>query len=231
MTLFHDSNVPPSAPAARRPRIPRPRAAALLLPVVVAALLLPACSGNRNPGRSEDQLRFGVDMARRGLWSEALFRFQEAQRLDPQSPRILNNLAVASEALGQFDTALEYYRRALQLDPNSREARANYSRFAEFYQSFRGPQRGAPRPGAPAPAGTPGSAPDTAPGAAPGEPAPADVPEPLPSGPVTPPGQAPIEPPTPPTGNVATPPNNEPPSPSPPPPASSPAGSGLQAFR
>jgi hypothetical protein len=208
MTLFHESTVHPSAPASRLTRIPPFRAAALLL---AAVLFLPACSGNSNPVQASSQLRFGVDMARRGLWSEALFRFQEAQRLEPQSPRILNNLAVASEALGQFDMALEYYKRALQIAPDSREARANYSRFVEFYQSFRGPQKARARPGQP---GAPGQGTAAAPGAAP---EPADQPSP-PNLPVTPPGQAPVEQPKPPTGNVATPPTGEPQPSSPPPP-------------
>lgn len=186
----------------RNPK-PFPALAALLF-VLTAALLLPACSGNRNPNQASAQLQFGVDMARRGLWSEAMFRFQEAARLDPQSPHILNNLAVASEALGQFDQALDYYKRALQLAPNDREARANYSRFAEFYQSFKAP-KAKPKT---APAAAAPTAPDTA--AAPGTTGP--------QLPVTPPGQAPVQPPKPPTGNVATPPVEETPPPAAPPP-------------
>ncbi|MEM7481324.1 MAG: tetratricopeptide repeat protein [Acidobacteriota bacterium] len=76
-------------------------------------------------------------MARRGLWNEALFRFQQAQRLEPSSFRVMNNLAVAYEATGQFDEALEAYQGALAASPNNRELRRNYSRFIEFYQSFK----------------------------------------------------------------------------------------------
>ena len=43
---------------------------------------------------------FGVDMARKGLWSEALFRFQQADKAEPNTGRILNNMAVAYEAVG-----------------------------------------------------------------------------------------------------------------------------------
>lgn len=75
-------------------------------------------------------------MARHGLWSEALFRFREAARLDPQNPRILSDIAVAHEALGQFDDALQAYQQALRLAPGDREIKRNYSRFAEFYQSY-----------------------------------------------------------------------------------------------
>ncbi len=91
---------------------------------------------------AESQLAFGVQMAKRGLWNEALFRFREAERLEPGNPRILNNLAVACEAVGQFDDALEYYRRALSADPGNRDLKRNYASFLEFYQGFRPDQPG-----------------------------------------------------------------------------------------
>ena len=108
---------------------------------VLCLLMLGACSSG--PSRSTPvesspaQLDFGVDMARRGLWSEALFRFKQAERLDPGDPQILNNMAVAYEALGQFDRALDYYQRAIKADRSNRELRRNYSRFVEFYRAFR----------------------------------------------------------------------------------------------
>jgi tetratricopeptide (TPR) repeat protein len=182
-----------------------------LTALVLPCLLLAACGANANPNQVASQLGFGVDMARRGLWSEALFRFQQAERLEPQSPRVLNNLAVAYEATGDFDKALDYYKRALQIAPNSREARANYSRFVEFYQGFRAQERQAQ--------GAPGAA---AEGTAPA-PAAAEAPEPAvepggsgPTLPVTPPGQAPPRPVPPPEGDAAVPPTNDPPSPPPP---------------
>ncbi|HVR98358.1 MAG TPA: tetratricopeptide repeat protein [Thermoanaerobaculia bacterium] len=174
--------------------------------LVLPCLLFAACSGNSsaNPNQVGSQLSFGVDMARHGLWSEALFRFQQAEQLEPQSPRVLNNLAVAYEATGEFEKALDYYKRALQISPNDRDVRANYSRFVEFYQGFRA-QVQKPQAG---PLAT-----DTAPGAeAPGA-------DPGPVLPLTPPGQAPVQPVTPPEGDTAVPPPDQ--QPSPPPPASS----------
>ena len=87
-----------------------------------------------------EQMAFGVDMAKRGLWREALFRFQRARQLDPNLPRVLNNMAVAFEAVGDFDRALEYYKLALESDPGNKDLRKNYARFVEFYQSFRPPE-------------------------------------------------------------------------------------------
>lgn len=86
---------------------------------------------------AKEQLDFGVKMARRGLWSEALFRFKQARRLDPSNPRVLNNMAVAYEALGHFDKALETYQEAVRLQSTDRDLRKNYSRFVEFYRAFR----------------------------------------------------------------------------------------------
>jgi Tfp pilus assembly protein PilF len=110
----------------------------LLAPLFV----LPACSGNRHqPDQASAQLAFGVDMARQGLWKEALFRFAEAEKLDPNNPRIQSNLGVAYEASGQFEKALSSYQKALQLAPNDKGIRANYSRFVEFYQGYKGDKK------------------------------------------------------------------------------------------
>src|SRR5262245_16169382 len=127
------------------PRAPGPlqrsysmRSRAASIPLFCVLLVLTACSGYGRPNQANAQLAFGVDMARRGLWDEALFRFQEAEKLEPQNARIQSNLGVAYEAAGQFDKALEQYKKALNLAPNDKDIRTNYSRFVEFYQGFKG---------------------------------------------------------------------------------------------
>jgi Tfp pilus assembly protein PilF len=101
-------------------------------------LILVACGGGYGrPDSAQSQLAFGVDMAKRSLWSEALFRFHQAERLDPNNPRALNNLAVAYEAVGDYQKALEHYQKALKQSPDNRDLRANYTRFVEFYQGFK----------------------------------------------------------------------------------------------
>ena len=110
------------------------------LAALAALLPLAACSGNaaqKQPDSASAQLSFGTSMAQRGLWQEALFRFREAERLDPQNFRTHNNLGVAYEAAGDYDNALQQYKRALEIAPTSREAKSNYARFVEFYQSFK----------------------------------------------------------------------------------------------
>ena len=89
------------------------------------------------PDRKTEQLNFGVKMAQRGLWSEALFRFKQAERMSPGDPRVLNNMAVAYEALGNFEKALDYYQDAIKSDPTNKDLKRNYSRFVEFYRAFK----------------------------------------------------------------------------------------------
>lgn len=111
---------------------------ALLAVLALLTVGLPGCGGQyRTPEAADSQLAFGVSMAQRGLWNEAMFRFHAAERLEPDNPHVFNNLGVAYEAAGDFEKALQNYQKALKLAPDSREAKANYARFVEFYQSFK----------------------------------------------------------------------------------------------
>jgi Flp pilus assembly protein TadD len=81
-------------------------------------------------------MREGVKAAQRGYWQEALFRFERARNVDPKDAEVLNNLAVAFEALGRYGEALATYKQAIQDTPKSSIIRKNYARFAEFYTSY-----------------------------------------------------------------------------------------------
>ncbi len=83
-----------------------------------------------------DQKAYGAKMAQQGFWREALFRFERAAKLAPDDPEILNNLAVASEAVGETARALAAYKRALELRPDDAKIKRNYARFAEYYTSL-----------------------------------------------------------------------------------------------
>ncbi len=109
----------------------------LLKILALCGLFIVLFAGRKSPETPAAQLEFGVEMAKRGLWSEALFRFKQAERANPNDPRILNNMAVSFEALGQFDKALDFYQRALKADRGNRDLRRNYSRFIEFYRAFK----------------------------------------------------------------------------------------------
>ncbi|MDH3402365.1 MAG: tetratricopeptide repeat protein [Acidobacteriota bacterium] len=105
--------------------------------IAFAALGSPAPAPAAQQPQAGSQIEFGVDMARRGLWNEALFRFERALAERPSDARILNNIAVSYEALGLFEEALEAYRKGIEAGAANRELRSNYSRFLEFYQSFK----------------------------------------------------------------------------------------------
>jgi Flp pilus assembly protein TadD len=112
--------------------------------VLLAVVFASSLAAQSKQPTTKEQIAFGIEMARRGLWSEALFRFQRAEKMDPRDPAVLNNMAVAYEALGLFEEALTYYRKALEVDSGNADLKRNYARFAEFYQVFRGDDEEAP---------------------------------------------------------------------------------------
>jgi Flp pilus assembly protein TadD len=100
-----------------------------LLPLLtlLAAVAVPSIA---LASTSEDEVRFGIDVARRGLWREARFRFEKAVHQDPDNAAALNDLAIALEQEGEFDGAREAYARALKLD-KSLYIQQNYDLFRE----------------------------------------------------------------------------------------------------
>ena len=81
--------------------------------------------------KSEDELKFGIDVARKGLWSEARFRFEKAVALAPNNAEALNNLAIALEQQGAFEDARAAYEKALKLKPGNIYIQQNYDLFRE----------------------------------------------------------------------------------------------------
>ncbi len=84
--------------------------------------------------KSKAQVSFGIEVAQLGLWKEAMYRWEKAVELDPESARARNNLAVAYEQMGEFDQANQEYERALELEPNNIYIRQNYELFREAYE-------------------------------------------------------------------------------------------------
>lgn len=104
--------------------------------VLAAAFLLLSTGGCRSSvdlSTAKGQLRFGVQAARMELWREAQFRFLRAVEMNPDDPMAYNNLAVAYEGIGEFESAREAYLRALRIDRSNQYIQRNYSRFVEFY--------------------------------------------------------------------------------------------------
>ena len=77
---------------------------------------------------------FALEMAKIENWREAQFRWQKLERSDPDNPRLLNNLAVAAEALGQPEQAREFYARATALVPDDSRMENNRQRFDRFWR-------------------------------------------------------------------------------------------------
>ena len=71
-------------------------------------------------------------MAQRGLWREAIYRWERATQIDPTYAAAFNNLAVAYEHEGQLDKAREAYEKALALEPNNALIKQNYDLFKEI---------------------------------------------------------------------------------------------------
>ena len=102
----------------------------VLLAPLVGLLLLSGPAGLR-PSTSHEELDFGIEVAKKGLWKEARFRFEKAVALDPESHQALNNLAIACEQQGAFDKAREAYEKALQLSPGNTYIQQNFDLFRE----------------------------------------------------------------------------------------------------
>ena len=94
----------------------------------------------------KEQMEFGVKAAKKGLWREALFRWEKALKLDPKNAHIINNLAVAYETAGQFDKANDLYRQALRVDPGNRDIKQNYDLFTSYFKQIQTRQEKHPAP-------------------------------------------------------------------------------------
>jgi tetratricopeptide (TPR) repeat protein len=94
-------------------------------------------SGAASHDNFKQEMRFGAEAAQRGLWREAAFRWEKILKADPDNAHVHNNLAVASESLGQFDRARREYEEAHRLAPDSKEIRNNYESFLELCRSIK----------------------------------------------------------------------------------------------
>lgn len=78
------------------------------------------------------QVAFGINVAQRGLWREAIYRWERAVEIDPTYAAAFNDLAIAYEHEGQLDKARKAYEKALELEPNNTQIRQNYELFKEI---------------------------------------------------------------------------------------------------
>jgi type IV pilus assembly protein PilF len=105
-----------------------PRIAGLVLVMAVASAT-PALAQRK---QAKEQVEFGIQVAQRGLWKEAIYRWERATQLDPTYAAAFNNLAIAYEHEGQLDKARESYEKAVALDPENAMIRQNFDLFKEL---------------------------------------------------------------------------------------------------
>src|SRR5438067_13931112 len=90
-----------------------PASTLLVLGVLVTSS--PAWADARSDARS--QVEFGISVAERGLWREAIYRWEKAVELDPNYAAAYNDLAIAYEHEGQLEKARKAYEKAIELQP------------------------------------------------------------------------------------------------------------------
>jgi len=99
---------------------------ALLLTLGVA----PAAADVRSDAKK--QVEFGIAVAQRGLWREAIYRWERAVQIDPSYAAAHNNLAIAYEHEGDLDKARAAYEKAIELEPDNTFIKQNYELFREI---------------------------------------------------------------------------------------------------
>jgi len=81
---------------------------------------------------AKKQVEFGISVAQRGLWREAIYRWEKATQIDPSYAPAHNNLAIAYEHEGDLSKARAAYERALELEPGNALIKQNYELFREI---------------------------------------------------------------------------------------------------
>lgn len=103
--------------------------------IVVVATLLAVAAGPAAADARDDakkQVEFGIKVAQKGLWREAIIRFERAARIDPTYAAAYNNIGIGYEHEGDLDKARAAYEKALELEPNNQLIKQNYELFKEI---------------------------------------------------------------------------------------------------
>ena len=106
------------------------RSAVPLVTLLLALVAAPLAADARSDAKQ--QVEFGVIAAQRGLWGEAIFRWERAAKMDPSYAAAHNNLAIAYEHEGDLAKARTAYERALELEPKNAMIKQNYELFREI---------------------------------------------------------------------------------------------------
>jgi Flp pilus assembly protein TadD len=109
---------------------PTMRATVAACLLVVATGAAPAYADARS--EAKEQVDFGIDVAQRGLWREAIYRWERAVQIDPSYAEAYNDLAIGYEHEGEFDKARQAYEKAIKLAPDNLQIQQNYELFKEI---------------------------------------------------------------------------------------------------
>ncbi|MEZ5294375.1 MAG: tetratricopeptide repeat protein [Vicinamibacterales bacterium] len=104
----------------------------LLVVVILSSACLAAPAYADARGDARQQVEFGITVAQRGLWREAIYRWRRATEIDPTYAQAFNDLAIAYEHEGDLDKAREAYEKAMRLEPNNPLIKQNYELFKEI---------------------------------------------------------------------------------------------------
>ena len=103
-----------------------------LLAVFLLTLSVTSVAAADTRGDAKKQVEFGIAVAQRGLWREAIYRWERAVQIDPTYAAAHNNLAIAYEHEGELDKARAAYEKAIELEPNNTFIKQNYELFKEI---------------------------------------------------------------------------------------------------
>ena len=98
--------------------------------LLAAASAAPLYADARNDAKA--QVAFGIDVAQKGLWREAIYRWEKATEIDPTYAAAYNDLAVGYEHEGQLEKARKAYEKAVEIDPGNTQIRQNFELFKEI---------------------------------------------------------------------------------------------------
>ena len=125
MQLFRSMAIVEAAPP-RDPMFPR----AVLICALIVGVATVARADERADAKA--QVDFGIAVAQKGLWREAIYRWERASKIDPSYAAAWNNLGIAYEHEGWFDQARDAYKKALDLEAGNLMIQQNYDLFREI---------------------------------------------------------------------------------------------------
>ena len=109
---------------------PSMRVLSTLLVLLSTVAIAPLAANARDDAKK--QIEFGISVAQRGLWREAIYRWERAVEIDPTYAAAHNNLAIAYEHEGDLDKARAAYEKAVELEAKNSYIKQNYELFKEI---------------------------------------------------------------------------------------------------